>query len=66
LSAQRGVREVLEGRRPQYSLKYPCHSLTEERWFVMHVSAVGGGQPGAVVSHVNVTEWRQLSTMGRA
>ena len=66
LSAQRGVREVLEGRRPQYSLKYPCHSLTEERWFVMHVSAVGGGQPGAVVSHVNVTEWRQLSTLGRA
>ncbi len=62
LSAQRGVREVLEGRRPQFSLKYPCHSPTEERWFVMHVSAVGGGQPGAVVSHINVTEWRKLTT----
>jgi len=24
---------------------------------VMHVSAVGGEQPGAVVSHINITEW---------
>ncbi len=60
MSAQRGVREVLEGRRPHYSLEYPCHSPTEERWFVMHVSPVGGEQPGAVVSHVNITEWRKL------
>jgi two-component system CheB/CheR fusion protein len=60
LSAQRGVREVLEGRRPHFSLEYPCHSPSQERWFVMHVSAVGGEQPGAVVSHVNITEWRNL------
>ena len=59
LTAQRGVREVLEGRRPHFSLEYPCHSPTEERWFVMHVSPVGGEQPGAVVSHVNITEWRK-------
>ena len=58
-AAQQGVRDVLEGRRPLFSLEYPCHSLTEERWFVMHVSPVGGEQPGAVVSHVNITEWRQ-------
>ncbi|MDD2881573.1 MAG: chemotaxis protein CheB [Rhodoferax sp.] len=61
MSAQRGVREVLEGRRPHFSLEYPCHSPNEERWFVMHVSAVGGEQPGAVVSHVNITEWRKLA-----
>jgi two-component system CheB/CheR fusion protein len=60
LSAQRGLREVLEGRRPHFSLEYPCHSPTEERWFVMHVSAVGGEQPGAVVSHVNISGWRNL------
>jgi two-component system CheB/CheR fusion protein len=58
-AAQRGVRDVLEGRRAQYSLEYPCHSPTEERWFVMHVSKVGGEQPGAVVSHINITAWRQ-------
>ncbi|OQW87822.1 MAG: chemotaxis protein CheR [Rhodoferax ferrireducens] len=57
--AQRGVREVLEGTRAHFSLEYPCHSPTEERWFVMHVSPVAGEQPGAVVSHINITEWRK-------
>jgi len=59
LLAQRGVREVLEGRRPHFALEYPCHSPTQERWFAMNVSAVSGEQPGAVVSHVNITEWRK-------
>jgi two-component system CheB/CheR fusion protein len=58
-AAQQGVSDVLEGRRSLFSLEYPCHSPTEERWFVMHVSRVGGEQPGAVVSHVNITEWRE-------
>ncbi len=57
-AAQRGLREVLEGNRQHFSIEYPCHSVNEERWFVMHVSAVGGEQPGAVVSHINITEWR--------
>ena len=60
-AARRGVRDVLDGRRTLFSLEYPCHSPTEERWFVMHVSKVGGEQPGAVISHVNITEWREQS-----
>nr|WP_319564343.1 chemotaxis protein CheB [uncultured Rhodoferax sp.] len=59
LSAQRGVCQVLEGRSTHFTLEYPCHSPTEERWFVMHVSPVGGEQPGAVVSHINITAWRK-------
>jgi two-component system CheB/CheR fusion protein len=58
-AARRGVRDVLEGKRHHFSLEYPCHSPTEERWFVMHVTTVGGEQPGAVVSHINITAWRQ-------
>ena len=58
-AAQQGVRDVLEGRRALFSLEYPCHSPSEERWFVMHVSRVGGAHPGAVISHVNITAWRQ-------
>lgn len=59
LAAQRGLRAVLDGVKNNFTLEYPCHSPTDERWFVMHVSAIGGEQPGAVVSHVNITEWRQ-------
>ncbi len=55
---EQGVRDVLQRKRTHFSLEYPCHSPTEERWFVMHVSAVGGEYPGAVVSHVNITQWR--------
>ncbi|MBP8285219.1 MAG: PAS domain-containing protein [Rhodoferax sp.] len=56
--AERGVREVLEGRSRHFTLEYPCHSPTEQRWFVMNVGPVGGEQPGVVVSHLDVTQWR--------
>jgi two-component system CheB/CheR fusion protein len=56
--AHQGVRDVLQRKRSHFSLEYPCHSPTEERWFVMHVSPIEGEQPGVVVSHVNVTPWR--------
>ncbi len=56
--AERGVREVLEGRSQHFKLEYPCHSPTEQRWFVMNVSPVLGEQPGVVISHVNITNWR--------
>jgi two-component system CheB/CheR fusion protein len=55
--AGRGLREVLDGRSKGFSIEYPCHSPDEERWFLMHVSAIGGAHPGAVVSHVNITRW---------
>lgn len=65
-TAKRGVREVLEGRCKHFSLEYPCHSATEERWFVMHVTAVGGEQPGAVVSHSNITSWRSQALLDKS
>ncbi len=55
--AVRGVRAVLEGTLPFFSLQYPCHSPTEQRWFVMNVAPVSGHEFGAVVSHVNISGW---------
>jgi two-component system CheB/CheR fusion protein len=63
-AAAQGVREVLQGLRTHFSVEYPCHSRDEERWFVMHASALQGEQPGAVVSHINITEWRQRLLLG--
>jgi two-component system CheB/CheR fusion protein len=59
LAAQRGVADVLAGRTQHFSLQYPCHSPTEQRWFVMHVSALSGDNAGAVVSHINISEWHK-------
>jgi diguanylate cyclase (GGDEF)-like protein len=51
-----GVRDVLEGRSELFRLEYPCHSPTENRWFVGRVTPLRGDQHGAVVSHQNVTD----------
>lgn len=61
-NAAEGLRAVLSGQRRNFSMEYPCHSGDQQRWFVMNVSAlqgVDGDRQGAVVSHVNITAWRQ-------
>jgi two-component system CheB/CheR fusion protein len=55
--ALRGLQGVLEGTLPGFSIEYPCHSPTEQRWFVMHVAPIQAPSLGAVVSHINVTAW---------
>mgnify|MGYP001403059748 CR=1 FL=1 len=52
--AFKGIHAVLNGSRPQFELKYPCHSPTEEHWYLMRVTPlVGGG--GAVIAHIDIT-----------
>ncbi len=57
LAAVRGLRRVLEGSESSFSMSYPCHSPTEQRWFLMDVERVLGAGFGAVVSHTDVTQW---------
>ncbi len=51
-----GIEGVLNGSLPNFSMEYPCHSPTEERWFMMVVTPLENGLPGAVVAHNNITE----------
>ncbi|MDT8438575.1 MAG: CheR family methyltransferase [Wenzhouxiangellaceae bacterium] len=60
LSAERarfGIKAVLEGSTPAFSMQYPCHSPLEKRWFAMNVAAVQGFEFAAVVSHINISSW---------
>jgi PAS domain S-box-containing protein len=51
-----GIRSVLSGRREEFALEYPCHSPTEQRWFVGRVTRFpSGSSTRAVVAHENVT-----------
>lgn len=61
--ASEGVRGVLSGHLPSFSMEYPCHSPDEERWFLMYVNPMEGG--GAVVSHVNITtrKWQEMAVL---
>ena len=62
-AALSGVRGVLDGTLPSFSIQYPCHSPGEKRWFVMNVAPIPGPAFGAVVSHINVTAWFERSAV---
>jgi PAS domain S-box-containing protein len=52
-----GIRSVLEGAAKNYSIEYPCHSSTEQRWFHLTVTPLEDVQiNGAVVMHMDITE----------
>lgn len=55
--ARAGLKGVLEGSREAFSLRYPCHSPDEKRWFIMNVAPIRSGPYSAVVSHLNITPW---------
>lgn len=54
-----GIRDVLSARKPVFEFEYPCHSPTEDRWFLLRVSRFQSPGPvRVVVSHDNVTQRR--------
>ena len=51
------IRAVLAGRIKDFSLEYPCHSPTVQRWFLMTVTPLAGSPPkGVVAMHLDITE----------
>jgi diguanylate cyclase (GGDEF)-like protein/PAS domain S-box-containing protein len=56
----KGIRAVLAGAVPRYSLEYPCQSDTGQLWFLLTVTPLNDDYPnGAVVMHVDITEQRR-------
>jgi len=59
--AATGLRAVLSGTTKSYSLEYPCHSPTEQRWFLMTITPLADDRlNGAVVMHLNITERKRI------
>ena len=55
-AAWQGVGAVLKGEREHFSMKY-CHEIpAAPRWFALHASRLHGAQPGAVISHVDLSQ----------
>lgn len=51
-----GIRSVLDGKEKIFSMEYPCHSPTVQRWFLMTVTPLTDDRPnGAVVMHLDIT-----------
>ncbi|MFO0613466.1 MAG: chemotaxis protein CheB [Polyangiaceae bacterium] len=49
---------VLARQRDDFECVYPCHSRSDERWYLMHARRTGDGSH-TVVSHTNVTSTRK-------
>ena len=57
-----GIRAVLSGETEMFSLDYPCHSPTEQRWFSLRVTRFpgsGSGSARVIVSHEDITARRE-------
>lgn len=51
-----GIRSVMSGLTAEFQLEMPCHSPTEQRWFVVRATRFGGTGPvRVVVAHENIT-----------
>lgn len=64
--AWKGIKSVLEGSAATFSMEYPCHSPDEQRWFVMNVAPIREHAFGAVVSHVDISDWYARNAEGGA
>jgi PAS domain S-box-containing protein len=52
-----GLREILAGEREALELDYPCHSPSEQRWFLLRATRYAGSGPvRVVVMHADMTE----------
>nr|WP_326531443.1 PAS domain S-box protein [Rhodoferax sp.] len=60
--ARTGIQAVMQGRLPEYSMEYPCHSPTQQRWFHLNVTPLASGDQGVVVAHTNITD-RKLTEL---
>lgn len=55
-----GMLAVLRRETSSFEVVYPCHSPTEERWFLMRVVPLTGADfSGLVVTHTNITRQKR-------
>ena len=60
ISMAEGIRQVINDEIDQFTIDYPCHSPTEQRWFIARVTRFQGNSGNVVVVHENITERKQL------
>lgn len=57
-----GIRLVLEGKRNDFRVEYPCHAPHAERWFLMTATPLSRAQGGCVISHLDITDRKRAES----
>jgi PAS domain S-box-containing protein len=66
VEACNGIRAVLDGHLPRFTVEYPCHSSQQQRWFSMTVTPLGmTAQGGAVIEHTDISERKRAEQLLR-
>jgi diguanylate cyclase (GGDEF)-like protein len=55
-----GLQSVLVGKTELFQMEYPCHSPTQNRWFLGRVTPLKIKKRGAVISHMTITDRKML------
>jgi diguanylate cyclase (GGDEF)-like protein/PAS domain S-box-containing protein len=57
----KGIRSVLGGKRKYFSMEYACDSPTQQRWFLVTVTALADwkANAGVVVMHLDISEQKR-------
>lgn len=59
--AAAGTKDVLSGRKSDFTMEYSCAGPSETRWFEMRATPFGAGNPNFIVlTHTDITERRRL------
>ena len=53
------IRQIIRGDIKEFVLEYPCHSPTEQRWFIARVTRFHGDSGNVVIAHENITQRKQ-------
>lgn len=51
-----GIRAMLSGEQQRFEFEYPCHSVSEERWFMVRGTLCSEERARLVTAHDNITE----------
>lgn len=60
MTAHDGIRAVLTGTLPSFTLEYPCHSPAQKRWFSMRALPLSKNpKDGITITHTDITRYKQ-------
>lgn len=55
MDAKLGIQQVINKELEIFELEYPCHSPTENRWFILRASIVSSNPELTLLVHLNMT-----------
>ncbi len=56
-----GLESVMAGDLAHFEFEYPCHRLSEQRWFIVRIARLAASDPARIVlSHDNITSVKRL------